>query len=514
MQILADVHSRLAALDARAELNVESHELLKVLRLLPSDDLVDVLAQASSARTSLERFVTIGAAVVAERSVRELGQGGLAATQGHRTPVSLVQSIAGVSKAEAARVVRAGQSLLDDPPTGEGETRCLPWHDELRRAMIDGIITPAQHEAVLRGLGEPPASDQVDDDTLRHVWALAAERLMADAGAHTIEDLFTRARQARDVLDPAGVEERFARRYEKRSFRIFSDADGQKRAVITLDDEGAAWIESMMAAALRPRRGGPRFMTDDERAQADTLIADPRTNDQISYDLFMSVVRAGALAEASDVFGARQPGVRMIVVRHTVGPRDPFGRLLAVGHLEDGGDAVPGSVLERALCETGSIDVTVDSCGNPLDVGREQRLFTPRQRIALAARDGGCMWPGCTIHASYCEAHHADEWRADRGNTDVGRGLLLCRFHHMLLHNQGYRVSRDGNGPFILTGPSFEAGGVELKSKSPVKWAWDPPPLSRSRGWREAGGAPTKTSSHAPSRARRAERDPAELARV
>ena len=31
-----------------------------------------------------------------------------------------------------------------------------------------------------------------------------------------------------------------------------------------------------------------------------------------------------------------------------------------------------------------------------LDVGRARRLFTKGQRLAMAARDGGCTWPGCS----------------------------------------------------------------------------------------------------------------------
>ena len=100
-------------------------------------------------------------------------------------------------------------------------------------------------------------------------------------------------------------------------------------------------------------------MTSGRRREA--LVADARTNEQLAYDLIMDVWRAGAQAEASDVFGARQPGVRMIVVADAVGPRDAFGRMLATGHLEDGGDALPGSVIDRNLCAVGSVQVVVDA---------------------------------------------------------------------------------------------------------------------------------------------------------
>ena len=43
--------------------------------------------------------------------------------------------------------------------------------------------------------------------------------------------------------------------------------------------------------------------------------------------------------------------------------------------------------VERLAC-CGSVAEIVVHGDQPLDVGREQRLYTPRQRIALAARDG------------------------------------------------------------------------------------------------------------------------------
>jgi hypothetical protein len=166
---------------------------------------------------------------------------------------------------------------------------------------------------------------------------------------------------------------------------------------------------------MRPRRGGPRFVDPEEKAAAAELTADPRRNDQLVYDLFLDLVRAGVLADAKAVLGARQPGPGLVQ------PVDVDGTAGAVVMTEDGLTALL-RVAERRRCEAGSVTVTVDPCGNPLDVGRESRLFTSRQRIGLAIRDGGCRWSGCDRPASYCEAHHIDEWHRDLGNTDVDRG--------------------------------------------------------------------------------------------
>jgi hypothetical protein len=101
--------------------------------------------------------------------------------------------------------------------------------------------------------------------------------------------------------------------------------------------------------------------------------------------------------------------------------------------------------VKRLLC-SGYTGIAFDDDGQCINVGRDQRLFTPRQRTGLAARDGGCRWPGCTRPASWCEAHHIDHWSADHGHTDIADGILLCRAHHLLLHDGHWRIVRtDGN---------------------------------------------------------------------
>jgi hypothetical protein len=63
-----------------------------------------------------------------------------------------------------------------------------------------------------------------------------------------------------------------------------------------------------------------------------------------------------------------------------------------------------------------------------------RRLFTPQQKLALAQRDGGCIFPGCDRPPAWTDAHHARRSWADGGQTDVKDGCLLCGFHHRLVH--------------------------------------------------------------------------------
>ncbi|QPE05688.1 DUF222 domain-containing protein [Microbacterium schleiferi] len=516
MNILTAMRERLDRLAVFAELDVEPSGLPQGAAALSDASVLEVLREVTGIANDAERLQSVVAGVAAQRSKRENGHSGLAATQGHASPVALVQSITGGTRADALRQVRVGQSLLDGAAsdaggdcgngtdagadatgadgleTEAGATRRTPWHAPLQSALWAGRLTTAQHDAIRGGLGEPEA-DGVDPASAALAWSVAAETLVDEAVAGaSVEELRARARQLRDILDPVGAENRFQARYEKRSLRTWIDQHGQHHGHIVFDDEMALWLRSTFAAALRPRRGGPRFISDADRAAAKELSDDPRSNEQLEYDLFVDLIRAGALANATDVFGARQPGVRIVMVGDADGPRDPIGRLIKTGHAEDGGDALPGSVVDRNICMNGTVTITTDSGGNPLDVGHEQRLFTPKQRIALAVRDGGCIAEGCPMPASYCEAHHIDHVATESGRTDIDRGVLLCRFHHMQLHNNGWKIVRDGHRAFVLVPPLGHLGARGepavprvLRTKAPWAWAWDPPPPPDRPPWRE-----------------------------
>lgn len=429
---------------------------------LPDDAVVALMRAGADLVRFGQGLQAVAAGVAASRSKPADGHGGLAQSRGHRSAVAMVQDVSGGSKADAARQVRIGQALLEAIPSSpsdaaaEADEPVATWHDPLDRSLLDGTISAAQMDAILRGLGVPPEGGE-------EVWRIAVEQLLLEVPHRTVEDLRVAARGVRDELDPEGAQRRFLARFERRMFRMWTDEDGVHHGKIVFDDEGAAAVRSMIDAAMRPRRGGPRFVDAAERERVKALVDDPRTNDQLAYDVFLDVLRAGAVADAEKVFGTRQPGVRVVIVTDA-----PTGRT------EDGGHPLPAPAVEQQICATGYREVTVDPAGNPLDVGREQRLFTAKQRIALAVRDGGCVWPGCSMPASYCEAHHIDEWKAHGGRTDIARGVLLCRFHHMNLHHRAHRITRDGPGPFVLHPP--DAPPVELRSRAPLRWLWNPPP--------------------------------------
>ena len=154
------------------------------------------------------------------------------------------------------------------------------------------------------------------------------------------------------------------------------------------------------------------------------------------------VARADALLALADGYlaggrGPRTGGDRYQVVVHvdtaTLGGQDGGARCEI-----DHGPPLAGSVARRLACDAALVHV-LERDGVPLDVGRKTRSVPPALRRALAARDGGCRFPGCTSHR-FVDAHHIEHW-ADGGRTKLDNLVLLCRHHHRLLHEGGYSLS-------------------------------------------------------------------------
>jgi hypothetical protein len=96
------------------------------------------------------------------------------------------------------------------------------------------------------------------------------------------------------------------------------------------------------------------------------------------------------------------------------------------------GDATPdrvGTPPPPAAARITALASTLLGTRIPLAVGRTARTATPAQRRALAARDRGCIIPGCTIPPEACQTHHIHEWTAG-GTTDLPNLALLCWAHH------------------------------------------------------------------------------------
>jgi hypothetical protein len=80
-------------------------------------------------------------------------------------------------------------------------------------------------------------------------------------------------------------------------------------------------------------------------------------------------------------------------------------------------------------------------------------VIPPWLRRALVARDRTCRWPGCDRPASWLDGHHLRHW-VDGGETKLTNTALVCRRHHMMLHEGGYRLVLDAQGQAHVIPPA------------------------------------------------------------
>ena len=106
------------------------------------------------------------------------------------------------------------------------------------------------------------------------------------------------------------------------------------------------------------------------------------------------------------------------------------------------------AAAERLLCDSQFVATLFDGKTKVLDANEAAERFSRSQRRAIVARDGHCVFPSCTREPRHCDAHHL-EHRAHDGPTRVDNGALLCRFHHRLVHEYGWRLLVDDTGHWV-----------------------------------------------------------------
>ena len=271
-------------------------------------------------------------------------------------------------------------------------------------------------------------------------------------------------------IDAGEIAESLETRYLTAHF----DDSGSLRLRGRLDaDEGAVVKKALVAAADLLFKQCPEEHAgrDSEARYADALVA-------------MAEMTLAA-DELPDTSAADRYQVLLTVDAATLG-----GHGHDVGMLEDS-VAITRRALEHLSCDC-SVVALIERDGVPLGVGRKTRKVSAPLRRALRLRDRHCRFPGCRA-ARFTDAHHRRHWVAD-GPTDLDNLVLLCRYHHRLVHHDGYRVEVTPEGGFRFLdrygadvvvaqatadppGPSLpernEASGLEIDDETIMRWAGD-----------------------------------------
>lgn len=94
---------------------------------------------------------------------------------------------------------------------------------------------------------------------------------------------------------------------------------------------------------------------------------------------------------------------------------------------------------ETFLCDCILHKVIRDGQTLPTSYGRATYTVPAHLFRQVAARDGGCRYPGCNRPVNYTEAHHIHYWEHG-GYTDLDNLVLFCSRHHHLIHRQDIQV--------------------------------------------------------------------------
>lgn len=347
---------------------------------------------------------------VTDRTITTFYAGGLSATKTDQV-LRLVADVHKVTDesqlAEVVEAMRAGSVDGPDP--------LAPATDDTS-ARVDGDESdtyddrlPGRNPAVpswVTGMAPDPAAGPDGRGAMGPAgWGL------------TSRELGKAINYTRRMLKPADLllEEQAAAK-RGRALHVLPGPGGLSEYRLTVDDEGAALIDAAVAALSRPTA-----------TTADGGV-DLRSAAHRRADALLMVIQRGMDAAAQNDPPGR-PRAQVVV---TIGLADLLAQTNGAGVTATGQVLSPAEVRRQA-CDAGIIPMVLGGRGEPLDVGREKRFFTDAQRAALFERDRHCTFPGCTIPAQWCDAHHLTPW-AKGGRTDLAVGALLCRSHHSHVH--------------------------------------------------------------------------------
>jgi hypothetical protein len=133
----------------------------------------------------------------------------------------------------------------------------------------------------------------------------------------------------------------------------------------------------------------------------------------------------------------------------------------ANAEIEDG-PVISPEAARRIACNARIQFVLEDDAGHPVRFGRMSREPSAAMMRQLRYRDRECRFPGCGSRR-FTQAHHV-VWWSNGGRTVLENLILVCWFHHRLVHEHGWTVARDPDGTVTWLGP----GGARCRAGPPL----------------------------------------------
>ena len=271
------------------------------------------------------------------------------------------------------------------------------------------------------------------------------ERLaLADAASRTSAAFRRRVQRLRERLHPEPLCERRAR------------AADDRRVAFDPAPDGMAWLSLFLQAE--------RAVAIVERLEALAASSDPdrpdaRTPAQRAADVAGDLLLAGTLDGADRHLAAATGRVaaQIIVtvpVLSLIGVTDEPAEL-------DGYGPIDADTARRLAAHAPSVQrlLVHPETGAALSYSRTRYRVSADLAGYLRVRDGRCRFPGCARRARHADLDHTVAW-AHGGTTSADNLAHLCRAHHRLKHESGWRLAHEPDGVIRWISPA----GHELRT--------------------------------------------------
>jgi hypothetical protein len=472
------------------DIAVRLHELLHADRSnVSGDELLKTAHDWEAIGRAVDAARIWVAAQIENESRRELETAALAYRHGFPSAKKLIAATANVSERTAGTRMHLGRQLRSSVSiTGLPLPSNFPT---VEHAVFAGHIGVDAASMICRTLTEVVSRtgwSKAVDEAERHLVRAAnatignpAEDGDSATDAHrryTIDELGTLATRIREHLDPDGAEPRDA---AKQALRGFSHPkvgpDGMARGRYALPPYQLGVLLTAVGSILSPRTADPAAPpidpadtspadqntsastkdngngdgdscgdAPDDGTEPEYVLPDVRTSEQKLLDAIMTLIEMAAASPEASKLNGSAPTVNVHVTLKDL--EDGRG----AGWIDGSTEPIPMSTINRIRCHGDTLVTLFGDNGEVLRQGKKQRLATGRQRRALAARDGGCVIPGCTAPPSRCQAHHVVPWVSKTyqpGRTDIDNLALLCPFHHAAIHTSAWTLVMINGTPHV-----------------------------------------------------------------
>ncbi|QGG42336.1 HNH endonuclease signature motif containing protein [Aeromicrobium yanjiei] len=358
---------------------------------------------------------------------------GLPKEEGATSTTTWLANSTGISKGEAAKLVAMARVSTSDTET-------------TRKAWASGDLSTDQAGVIMKAIDALPdwCGDQERADAEAHLIALA--------GQYSLDDLRRLANRVLEVIDPDGADEHLGEQLRKQEQKAWDATrlsvrrrgDGTTHGAFTIPDADADTLRAAIEGIIAPRRTAEN--ADRHGLGADDWLALPR--DQKMGHAFVELIDhlpTGALPVAGGLAATVAVTVDVDDLR--------TGQGVATNTSDT---TMSATKAQRMACNAHLVAMYLENGTRVIDHGMTKRLYDRHQRLALAVRDKGCVFPGCDRPPAWCEAHHLSFW-SEGGPTDLENAALLCHFHHFLVHEGEWEARMGAGGiPEIIPPPRID----------------------------------------------------------